>query len=564
MQVDCLIRGAEIVDGTGAPRRSGDMAILDGRIVGLGDVQAQARREIDAEGCWLTPGFIDPHTHLDAQLCWDATGSPSNLHGVTTVVMGLCGFGVAPCPPGGSEYLLRSLEVVEEIPYACTREGVPFAWSSWSEYRDHLAARPLALNVAGFVPHSALRYYVMGERARGEVANAEDRAAMVRELEDAFAAGAVGFATSRGPNHVDGYREPVPSRYADAEELQALVSACRGRVWQINVETKFSHDAAALTAEVERYAAWSRAAGARLTWSPFHAEPGESVWREVLDHNRKLNDSGVAVAPQVTAVPITLLLRFDEPSFLTSVTGWEEALAGFFDLEPKERMLRLAEPAVRAAMKRGGGDPRQPLTPDFELWSFARTPTRPALAGVSVAEAARRDGRHPVDLFCDQVIADELASLFDVPVVNRSREGATRLVEDEGTLLALGDSGAHVMSVTNYRYPSFVLGELVRERGELPLELAINRLTQVPAQWHGLPERGVLREGAVADLCVIDPSRLGVDPVSVRHDLPGGSPRLYQAGRGYRCVMVAGQPVVEEDRPTGATPGRMLRAEPLS
>ncbi|MFP8875462.1 MAG: amidohydrolase family protein, partial [Myxococcota bacterium] len=459
---------------------------------------------------------------------------------------------------------LRSLEVVEEIPYACTREGVPFAWSSWSEYRDHLAARPLALNVAGFVPHSALRYYVMGERARGEVASAQDRAAMVGELEDAFASGAVGFATSRGPNHVDGYREPVPSRYADDEELQALVSACRGRIWQVNVEAKFSHDSAALTAEVERYAAWSRAAGARLTWSPFHAEPGESVWREVLAHNRELNDSGVSVAPQVTAVPITLLLRFDEPSFLTSVTGWEEVLAGFFDLEPRERMLRLAEPAVRAAMKRGGGDPRQPLTPDFELWCFARTPSRPALAGVSVAEAARRDGRHPVDLFCDQVIADQLASLLDVPVVNRSREGATRLVEDDGTLLALGDSGAHVMSVTNYRYPSFVLSELVRERGELTLELAINRLTQVPAQWHGLPERGVLREGGVADLCVIDPSRLGVDPVSVRHDLPGGSPRLYQGGRGYCCVMVAGQPVVEEDRPTGATPGRMLCAEPFS
>jgi len=169
-----------------------------------------------------------------------------------------------------------------------------------------------------------------------------------------------------------------------------------------------------------------------------------------------------------------------------------------------------------------------------------------------------------VDFFCGQVIADELATLLDVPVVNRSREGATRLVEDEGTLLALGDSGAHVMSVTNYRYPSFVLSELVRERGDLPLELAVNRLTQVPAQWHGLGERGVLREGAVADLCVLDPARLGVEPVSVRHDLPGGSPRLYQAGRGYRCVMVAGEPVVEEDRPTGATPGRMLRSEPVS
>jgi len=561
MQVDWLIRGGEIVDGTGAPRSRGDVAIQAGRIVELGEVSVEARREIDASACWVTPGFIDPHTHLDAQLCWDATGSPSNLHGVTSVVLGLCGFGVAPCPPEGGDYLLRSLEVVEEIPYASTREGVPFAWSTWAEYRDHLAARPLALNVAGFVPHSALRYFVMGERARGEVASREERDAMVAELTNAFAAGAVGFATSRGPNHVDGYREPVPSRYADEEELQALVSACRGRVWQINVETKFSHDSAALTAEVERYAAWSRAAGARLTWSPFHAEPGESVWRDVLDHNRRLNESGVAVAPQVTAVPITLLLRFDEPSFFTSVTGWEEALQGFFDLDPPARMRRLADPSVRAAMKRADGDPRNPLTPDFELWSFAYAPSRPTLSGACLAEVAQREGLHPVDALCDQVIADELATLLDVPVVNRSREGATRLVEDPRTLLALGDSGAHVMSVTNYRYPSFVLGELVRERAELSLELAINRLTQVPAQWHGLAGRGVLREGAVADLCVIDPARLGVEPVSVRHDLPGGSPRLYQAGRGYRCVMVAGQPVVEDDRPTDARPGQVLRAE---
>ena len=232
MQVDWLIRGGEIVDGTGAPRSRGDVAIQAGRIVELGEVSVDARRELDASACWVTPGFIDPHPHLDAQLCWDATGSPSNLHGVTSVVLGLCGFGVAPCPPEGGDYLLRSLEVVEEIPYASTREGVPFAWSTWAEYRDHLAARPLALNVAGFVPHSALRYFVMGERARGEVASPEERDAMVAELTNAFAAGAVGFATSRGPNHVDGYREPVPSRYADEEELQALVSACRGRVWQ--------------------------------------------------------------------------------------------------------------------------------------------------------------------------------------------------------------------------------------------------------------------------------------------------------------------------------------------
>jgi len=538
--------------------------VVAGRIreVGSGLRREADEREIDASGCWVTPGFVDPHTHLDAQLCWDPTASPSNLHGVTSVVMGLCGFGVAPCPKDGGEYLLRSLEVVEEIPYTSTRVGVPFGWSHWSEFRDHLAAQPLGVNVAGFVPHSALRYHAMGERARGERATPADRDAMLSELCAAIDAGAVGLATSRGPNHVDGYHEPVPSRYADEDELRALVGACRGRIWQINVETKFSHDARALTSEVERYAAWSREARATLTWTPFHAEPGETVWEEVLAHNRRLNDGEQTVAPQVTAVPITLLLRFDERSFLTAINGWQKPLKGFFDLDSAGRLARLRDPAVRDALRRGlgSGDPKHPLTPDFELWSFAVCPSRPALSGLSVSEAAVGDGVDPIDLLCDQVIADELATLLDVPVANRSRDGAVRFLEEGGTLLGLGDSGAHVMSVTNYRYPTYLLAELVQRRGVLPVELAVNRMTQMPARLHGLTGRGVLAPGAAADICVIDRERLALAPVEVRHDLPGNSPRLFQAATGYRRVLVNGQVTIDEDRPTQAAPGVMLRA----
>jgi N-acyl-D-aspartate/D-glutamate deacylase len=559
-----LIRNGTVVDGTGAPAFEADVRLAAGRIREIGPRLAPgaSESEIDATGCWVTPGFIDPHTHLDAQLCWDPTASPSNRHGVTSVVLGLCGFGIAPCPEGGDEYLLRSLEVVEEIPYASTRAGVPFGWSHWSEFRDHLAARPLALNAAGFVPHSALRYFVMGERARGEVATPAERDAMVAELRGALAAGAVGFATSRGPNHVDGYHEPVPSRYADEAELRALVSACRGRIWQINVETKFSHDASALSGEVARYADWSAEAGATLTWTPFHAEPGETVWRDVLAHNQELNAGEHTVAPQVTAVPITLLLRFDERSFLTAVNGWQDPLKGFFELEPAQRIARLRAGDVRAGLRAGlgTGDPKHPLTPDFELWTFSVCPTRPELSGRSLAEAAASDGVDPIDLLCDQVIADELATLLDVPVANRSREGAIRFVADEGTLLGLGDSGAHVMSVTNYRYPTFLLAELVQRRGALSVELAVNRMTEVPARLHGLAGRGVLAAGAAADVCVIDRNQLALSPVEVRHDLPGGSPRLYQTATGFRRVLVNGEVSIEDDRPTGAASGAMLRA----
>jgi N-acyl-D-aspartate/D-glutamate deacylase len=559
MEADFVVRGGLVVDGTGAPARVQDVAVSRGRVSAMGDDLASAGADIDAGGCWVTPGFIDPHTHLDAQLCWDPSGSPSNRHGVTTVVLGLCGFGVAPCAEGGDDYLLRTLEGVEEIPYASTRAGVRFEWRSWREYRDFLATQPLAVNAAGFVPHSALRAFAMGERARREVATAEDRAAMVRELRDALAAGAVGFATSRGPNHVDGFNEPVPSRLADAVELEELVGACKDRLWQINVETKFSHDASALIGEIERYAGWTRQAGARLTWTPFYAEPGETVWQEVLAHNAQLNAAGTTVAPQITAVPITLLLRFDERSFLTAITGWQEALKGFFKESTQGRKARLMDPAVRSVMKQGGGDPKNPLTPDFAHWTFTFAPSRLDLAGRSLAAVAKEDGVNPVDLLCDQVVRDELGTLIEIPVLNRSRAGAVRFLEDAHTLLGLGDSGAHVMSVTNYRYPTFLLAEIVRS-GELPLETAVNRMTEVPARMHGLENRGVLRAGAAADLCIIDPDQLRLGPPKVQHDLPGGAPRLVQAGFGYRSVYVNGIRVIADDRPTGASPGEMLRA----
>ncbi len=560
MGFDLVVRGGLVVDGTGSPGRAADVALSGGAVAAIGPDLARGREEIDARGCWVTPGFIDPHTHLDAQLFWDPSASPSNRHGVTSVVLGLCGFGVAPCREGGDEYLLRALEVVEEIPYASTRAGVPFGWRHWREFFERLAQLPLGVNVAGFVPHSALRHFAMGERARREKASAADRAAMQAELRDALAAGAVGFATSRGPNHVDGFHEPVPSRLADDEELRGLVSACAGRLWQINVEAKFSRDAGALIAEVERYAGWTREAGARLTWTPFYAEPGETVWQEVLAHNARLNAGGVEVAPQITAVPITLLLRFDERSFLTAVTGWQQVLQGFFEATPEERMARLSDPQLRAAMKRGGGDAKNPLTPDFALWSFSLAPTRPELAGQSLAAAARAAGAHPVDLLCEQVVRDALATRIEVPVLNRSREGTLRFLADPHTLLGLGDAGAHVTTVTNYRYPTFLLAELVRRGGELALELAVNRMTGVPARMLGLSGRGVLRPGAAGDLCAIDPERLALGAPELRHDLPTGAARLYQPGYGYRAVLVNGARVIADDEPTGAAPGVLLRA----
>jgi len=558
---DLVLRDGLLVDGSGDAPQAGDVAVDAGRIVEIGRVEEHGRQEVDARGCWVTPGFVDPHTHLDAQLCWDPSGSPCAAHGVTSVVLGLCGFGVAPCPPGGGEYLLRALEVVEEIPYGATRLGVPFTWETWREYRDHIARQPLGVNVAGFVPHSSLRYAVMGERARQGVATEAERAAMVLALEDALDAGAIGFATSRGPNHVDGFGDPVPSRHADEAELAELVGACRGRLWQINVETKFSGDAEALRSEVGRYVEWTRRAGARMTWTPFYADRGVEIWDEVLSENADWNAEGLRIAPQVTAVPITLLLRFDERSAFAAIPGWTDVLKGYFSTSPEEKKKRLADPEVRRVMKQAEPEPRNPLNPDFEQWTLTVVPSAPELSGRSLAQVARDTGRDPVDALCDQILADDLGTLIDVPILNRHAPGVVDLISDPNTVVGLGDAGAHVMSVTNYRYPTFLLSELVHRRGLVSLEAAIRLLTSAPAELHGLADRGRLRAGAAADICVIDPDRLALAPVEVVHDLPGGAPRLVQRGRGFRAVYVNGERTIADDEATESRPGQILSAQ---
>ena len=559
MTIDCVIRGGTVVDGTGEAARRADVGIDAGRIVAVGDVDELARETLDAGDCIVTPGFIDPHTHLDAQLCWDPQATPTSLHGVTSVVMGLCGFGVAPCPEGGGDYLLRSLEVVEEIPFESTKIGVDFAWSTWAEFFEHVGRQDLCVNVAGYVPHSALRYFAMGDRARTEKANAEELDVMRAELERALAAGAVGFASSRGPNHNDAYGKPVPSRLADDAELRALVGACRGRSWQINVETKFGGDATALTEEVERYAGWTAEAGAKLSWTPFHAEPGSTLWREVLAHNRSLNDRGIPVAPQIAPQPITTVFRFDEFSFVVLVAGWREAFQGFFELSIEERLARLVDPAFRAALRVAPEDRNERFSPSYAEWVVANSPSQPEAVGFNVADAARAAGQHPSDWMCDLAVADSLATMIQVPVANRDREASRLLADDPSTLIGLGDSGAHVMTITNYTYPTVVLSDLVRERGALSLESAVRRMTSHPASFLGIPDRGILAPGQRADIAVIDFDGLGVGPMEVATDLPGGAPRLFQGATGYRTVLVNGEVTLIDDRLTGRGPGQLIR-----
>jgi len=555
---DLVIHNGTVVDGSGAPPRRADIAIDDGIVTEIGTVDDAGGEELDADGCIVTPGFIDPHTHLDAQLCWDPAATPTCFHGVTTVVLGICGFGVAPCPPGGGDYLLKSLEVVEEIPFASSSLGVPFTWESWPEFLDYLGRQSLGVNVAGMVPHSALRYAVMGERAREGAADPGERAALAAELRRSLQAGALGFATSRGPNHRDAAGDPVPSRHADDAELQALVAQCRGRPWQINVETKFNNDATALTEEVERYASWTAASGARLTWTPLFADPGNDVWRDVLAHNRTLNER-VEVAPQVIAQPVTATLRFDRSSFARGVAGWESVMAEFLALPRDHQLPRTQDVEFRAALRAAPEDCTRMFAPCYREWIVSASPAHPEALGQSLAALGSTRGVAPTDALCDLLFGDDLGTELQLPVINRDRDASATLVSDDTTLLGLGDAGAHVTSVTNFTYPTDLLARLVRDEQRLTLEDAVARLTARPAQFFGIRSRGVLQVGAAADANVIDVDALAVGRLRSTPDLPGGAHRLYRDATGYVAVIVNGRVSVRDGVLTGDAAGQTVR-----
>ena len=570
MTHDLVVRNGTVIDGSGFPARRADVAVDGARITTVGPVEGSAKREIDATGLLVTPGFIDPHTHLDAQLCWDAMATPTSLHGVTTVLMGMCGFGIAPCRDGGGDYLLRSLERVEEIPYESSSLGVPFAWSTWPEFLEYLETRSPVVNFGGMVPHSALRYYVMGDRAHEGVATPAERDQLAAELRRSLEGGGLGFATSRGPNHCDTFGRPVPSRLADDAELQALVMMCRDKPWQINLETKGSGDSDAMLAEVDRYASWTNAAGARMTWSPCFAGPTEEVWQAVLAHNHRLNER-TNVRPQVIPIPFTTILRFDRERIM-SVSGWEAVMEGFAELDHNGRLRRLAREETREALRTAPERYKRLTSPHsslfgapplYDAWVIIDS-VRPELLGLTMAEAASKAGVAPTDLLCDIAVADNLRIELQIPVVNVDWRGAAALSADESTLIGLGDSGAHVSTVTNYIYPTDLLARLVRDEGVFTIEAAIRRITADPAQFFGVPGRGELRPGFFADICVIDLERLCVGPLTVAEDLPGGASRLYRDAQGYAAVIVNGEVTIEHGKFTNRMPGRAVRSNDVA
>jgi len=554
---DLVIEDARIVDGTGGPSRHGSVAVRDGRIVEVGGASGQAARErLHAGGRVVAPGFIDPHTHYDAQVAWDPLITCSSWHGVTTVVTGNCGVGVAPCRPEAREVLMGDLVNVEAIPLEVMRRGIDWTWESFPQWMDALARARLGINVAPLVPLTPLRHHVLGEASFERAATADETAAMARLLDEAVAAGAFGFSTTILSNHVGDQGRPLACRRASADELRALARVLRRRgrgaieIALTALSDRVSdEELATLTLLVEE-------SGRPVTFLAVFARPGKAPGshEEGLARVRPLLGRDRAV-PQVSCRPLRVQFTLKNPFIFAGMTPWSRA----FNRTVAEQVALYRSEGFRAEWKaelerrRAHG-----LWPRITIRD-ATAPAVIALAGQSIAEVAAARTVDPPDAFLDIALEDGLQTLFDFPVFNQDPEAVRPLVTDPRFLIGLSDGGAHVDQLCDAGYATYLLGKWVRQWEALTLERAVHRLTGEVADFFGIPDRGRLAAGAAADLVVFDPATVDDCPAEYVHDLPNGAKRLVARAQGVDATVVAGQVVYRDGEPTGARPGTVLR-----
>jgi N-acyl-D-aspartate/D-glutamate deacylase len=562
--LDVVIRGGTVVDGTGAPARRADVGVRDGRVVAVGETDEDATQTLDATGRLVIPGIVDPHTHYDAQLFWDPGASPSNVHGVTTVIGGNCGFTLAPLRSGDADYLRRMMAKVEGMPLAALEQGVDWDWETFGDYLARLDDG-LGVNAAFLVGHCAVRRYVMGADAIGQEASPEQLDAMVELLHESLAAGGIGFSTTLSYTHSDGDGQPVASRWANREELLALCRATgehEGTTLEGIIDgclDTFSDE------EVELFTAMSVAAQRPLNWNVL------TVDSQVPERVTKQLDAGsraAAAGGELVALTMPVLVPMNM-SFLTHcalflMPGWRDVMA----LPVPERIARLREPDTRAWMdERARSEDAGVLRRLADWGNYVLGDTYSAanagLSGRVVADIARERGTPPFDTLLDIVIADDLRTvLWPRPTDGDDASWQLRkeVWEDPRAMIGGSDAGAHLDRMCGAPYPTRFLGDMLRGRKLLPIERAVQLVTDVPARLFGLRDRGRLVPGAHADIAVIDPETVGSELATLVADLPGGTARLTAGSTGVVAVFVNGVQTVADDAPTGARPGTLLRS----
>jgi N-acyl-D-aspartate/D-glutamate deacylase len=556
---DLLLTGGALLDGTGAPARPADIGVRGDRIVAVGapgTLGTTAEVHLDATDLVVAPGFVDVHTHYDAQVFWDAACTPSCLHGVTTVFAGNCGFSIAPLPDDG-EYLMRLLARVEGIPLEALAAGVPWDWRSFAEYLAAVESRGTAVNFGAMAGHSALRRTVLGARSGATDLEPAELDALRAALRDALEAGAIGFSSSWAASHVDGAGDPVPSRAASADELVALCGELApfagAQVEFIAANGPFEER------HVEVMTRMALAAGAPLNWNVLIPRDAATV-----DGRLRASDHARAQGATVVALSYPDVIR-SRVSFLSSafdvLPGWAAVMA----LAPDAKLAALRDPEVRARLRAGADEavPSGMPTARYAQFTVSETvnPAHAAYVGRTIAELAVELGREPFDVLCDLVVADDLRTGFVPPPPASDAEG-WRLRKatwtDPRVIIGASDGGAHLDILTTYDYPVRYLA-LAREHDELTLAEVVRQLTDVPASLYGLRDRGRVREGAYADLVVFDPRTVDTGPVQWRTDLPAGAARLYSEPTGIAHVVVNGREIVRHGALTGARPGTVLR-----
>jgi N-acyl-D-amino-acid deacylase len=564
MRADLVLKGGTVVDGSGRAPFEADVVVEGDRITAIGRHDGTAREVIDARGKLVTPGFVDVHTHLDAQLGWDPLGAPACWHGITSVVVGNCGVGFAPCRPADREYLMFLMEGVEDIPRAAMAAGMKWNWESFGEYLSALGANGLGINAGAYVAHAPLRVYGMGERGVLDTQPTDaELEAMRAAVDEAIAAGALGVSTGRTTMHRTPAGDAVPGTFADERELRAIVEplARRGAgVVQVVPLGAAGEAADGFDRDLPLMVALARATGRPLSVGLVQARQYPDVWRESLAQIEHATATDVQIVPQVAPRSIGLMLGMGLLSPLLLFPAAGELLS----MSEDELRVRLRDAALRRRLA-------ESVDPSGEIMAGMATldrvfPVNEAGAASyetdparSIAGLAARRGVLPGEVILDELVASDLRRLFMIALYNFDMEAAGAMLSHPLSVPGLGDAGAHTSQTCDVGVPTFMLAYWVRQRRAMTIEAAVRKLTAMPASAWGLAGRGMVREGCFADLNVIDFERIDLGLPEVRHDLPTGAPNLSQRATGYVATIVNGTVLMRDGTHSGALPGRVLR-----